>query len=199
MLPTIHSDLWDYLKKGYNILIPTNGYIASTGHATMGRGVALQAAKLFKNLDIALGKLQKQYGNHVFYFERQKLIMFPTKNHWKDNSDLTLINTSCLELKKLLSTKTDLKIVMPKIGCGNGKLKWGEISPIIEKHFSDLIEKEQLVIVDNEQGDSTFYRGDNKDNIFGEPENEKKPVIIEVDDKGNSKEYTVEDLLNGKA
>ena len=37
------DDIWEWYKKGYNIVVPTNGSLRSDGKATMGRGIALQA------------------------------------------------------------------------------------------------------------------------------------------------------------
>lgn len=177
MIKQIKGDLWDYLPQGYTVIVPTNGHVNSNGRAVMGRGIASQAAKLFRNLDQFLAKLLKEKGNNLFYFERIKVITFPTKNFWKDPSDLKLIEKSTLQLKELMIAKPELKIAMPKVGCGNGKLNWDEVAPIINKIFKDL--EERIVIVDNEQGDSRYYRGKNEQNIKGEPEEDNRGLLYD--------------------
>jgi hypothetical protein len=180
------DDIWFYWTKGYWVVVPTNGHINKQGEATMGRGVAYQANKLFKGLSKALGKLMVQNGNTVFLFEKQRLITFPTKNYWKDPSDLGIIEHSCKTLKALLKQykKEKIKFVMPKVGCGNGKLSWDKVQPIIKAYFSDL-EEDQIMIVDNEQGDSDWWIGRNRDEDK-EEEKKKKALIKEIDQTGNT-------------
>jgi hypothetical protein len=46
----IVGNIWDYYDKGHWIVITTNGIVNKNGEAIMGRGVALEAAKKFKDL-----------------------------------------------------------------------------------------------------------------------------------------------------
>lgn len=168
MLKVIKGDIWDYYQKGWSVIVPTNGWVNHDGMNVMGKGVALQARKLFYRIEYALGEKIKKHGNHVFYFERQNIFSFPTKHGWKQPSDLDLINSSCLELKSLLKflkqkENKDLKIVMPKVGCGWGKLKWEQVAPLISSQFGEFGE-DKFIIVDNESGETREWRGDNKDN-----------------------------------
>ena len=169
----IKDDLWEFYKKGWCIAIPTNGWVNQTGENPMPRGVSFHANQLFKNLDKAIGTSIKKNGNHVFYFERQRLITFPTKENWRDNSSLDLINQSCLELKVFLQKFSNLKVVLPKVGCGAGKLKWETVYPILNRILEEFGE-ERVIVVDNEQGDTKECMGKNENNV----RDDKKPLKI---------------------
>lgn len=164
----IKDDIWNWYEKGYHVVIPTNGYVNKVGECVMKRGLAYQAKKLFGKLSIALGNLINQHGNHVYYFERQRLVTFPTKHSWRDEkSDLQLIEASCKELVSLMQKFPTINIVMPKVGCGAGKIEWNSVAPIIQSFFGAFSDK-RFLIVDNEQGDANQdFRGVNKDNIRG--------------------------------
>ena len=98
----IVGDLFN-LNGGTDITIPTNGVVGVNGRAVMGAGVALIAKQSFENIDLVLGKQIKKYGNIPTYIggfisninkEHYNVFSFPTKNHWKDPSDLDLIINS---------------------------------------------------------------------------------------------------------
>ncbi len=80
----------------------------------------------------ASGVFQKQ-GYFVFKdpdFKTQ-VLCFPTKRHWKQDSQLRWIRTA---LKKLADTYKEhniTSIVFPPIGCGKGNLTWDEVKPVI--------------------------------------------------------------------
>lgn len=160
MIKTVKKDIWKLVPEGYVIVVPTNGWVNSDGQCAMGRGIAGQAKKLYKKFSYSVGNLIKKHGNSVFYFPRQKLVTFPTKHHWKGNADHLLISQSCEKLKKLMEQNPDMKVAMPKVGCGNGHLKWDDVAPTIERFFGGFPTK-RFLIVDNEQGDDDEWKGDN--------------------------------------
>lgn len=127
------GDLWDFYKDGYWVVIPTNGTVKRDGKAVMGAGLALDAARAFPDLPKKLGALLNDNGNHVRIIVDYRLIIFPTKKHWMDNSTLGLIKQSASELKKLLKTDLkDVKVCSPRVGCGLGKLSWDKVKPLLE-------------------------------------------------------------------
>lgn len=115
--------------------ITTNGTLRRNGNAIMGAGVALQARnKCLKrriNLEYILGNLIAQYGNHVFYIGNN-LYSFPTKLHWRDNSDINLIKRSATELVKLIDNTAYKRVLMTRPGCGNGRLDWKDVKPAVQ-------------------------------------------------------------------
>ena len=125
------GDLWDCYGKPYTvILITTNGKVKANGHAVMGRGCAYEAAKRFPGIAKTLGLLLEQNGNVVQEL-RLGLWSFPVKHSWEMDGDLGLIQDSAQQLDKLARASSD-NWILPRPGCGNGRLKWGEVKPVIE-------------------------------------------------------------------
>jgi len=122
------GDLWTY-PAAWRI-ITTNGVVKGNGEAVMGAGCALAAKQRFPYLPKQLGNALERYGNHLFIFGQYSIITFPTKNEWRDSSDLGLIEHSTEELLDCLMNRTMTKNtaenvhVMPRPGCGYGGLRW---------------------------------------------------------------------------
>lgn len=121
------GDLWEY--PGDVRVITTNGFVKKDGRAVMGRGCALQARKLYHDLDRLLGNLLLTEGNHVHYLHND-LVSFPVKHNWWEAADLDLIRQSTGELRALIGG-TSLRFVMIRAGCGNGRLTWKQVRPIL--------------------------------------------------------------------
>ena len=136
----IEQDIWQAHADGAIVVIPTNGNRTTMGLAVMGKGLALDAAQRFPLLPIELGELLRRYGNQVFKFPKHNLFTFPTKNDWRDDADLNLIRHSAMQL--LEYSKKDsaaFPVAIPKLGCGEGKLSWDQVEPIIEEFLGDLV------------------------------------------------------------
>lgn len=137
-MKVIKRNIWDYWKNGYMIVIPTNGTIKKDGSCVMGKGLALQAKQYIHNIEYILGEAIETEGNKVFVLKDAKIITFPVKHNWWEKADLNLIEQSAKELKKLATHCPDfLPIILPKVGCGNGQLKWKEVEPILNKYLTD--------------------------------------------------------------
>lgn len=132
------GNLWTYPADWR--IITTNGFVKKNGYAVMGRGVAYQATKRYPDIQIRLGEFLNAKGNHVGIFEDIGLITMPVKHNWYEEADLLLIERSCVEMASLPYKQT---FVLPKPGCGNGKLDWGEvqlvIEPILDDRFTVLV------------------------------------------------------------
>lgn len=119
----------------------------------MGKGIALQFKQAFpdnfkeykKICDaghLTPGMMFITTTNQLF---PKYIINFPTKGHWRGNSQLADIKaglqTLIQEVKRL-----DIKsISIPPLGCGNGGLDWSEVKPLIIEAFAPL-EAIQVVI-----------------------------------------------------
>jgi len=130
----IISNIWAYASKGV-IVIPTNGFVKSNGRAVMGRGLALDASTTFPMFSLELGNEIMLHGNHVVYWQKYELVTFPVKHNWWEIADLKLIAQSAEELRNLHFKKT---LYMPRVGCGNGKLDWTDVKPILEKYLGNF-------------------------------------------------------------
>ena len=134
------GDLWTY-RADWRI-ITTNGFVKTNGEAVMGRGTAWQAKKRWPKFPYAFGCFLNDYGNHVGEFifqdpysaDEVKIITMPTKHNWWDDADLILIERSCVEMASLPYSE---KFVLPRPGCGCGKLLWSDVKLVIEPLLDD--------------------------------------------------------------
>jgi hypothetical protein len=107
----------------------------------MGRGVALQAIQRMPDLQFALGAEIRHAGNHVYAFWKYRVVSFPVKAHWREQADLELISRSARELSGLSITRADGGLVrpiyLPRAGCGNGRLRWEDVRPLLAAILDD--------------------------------------------------------------
>lgn len=116
----------------------------------MGKGVALEFKRrwpdnfrAYKRLCDA-GKLSPgkmfifQMGDLLEGTERQFLINFPTKQHWKAKSKIEYVERGLDDLAHQVRELSIKSIVMPPLGCGNGGLDWNEVRPLIEEKLAPL-------------------------------------------------------------
>jgi hypothetical protein len=129
------GDLWDFYDQGYHVVVPTNLMLRRDGMAVMGRGVAEQAVRRFPKLPSWYGaKLKEGVGFALFHQER--LVMFPVKEDWRDQADLTLIRGSCIALR--IAAKLDgweAPYALPLVGCGFGELPEAQVLPVLKEHL----------------------------------------------------------------
>lgn len=136
----VYKNIWSAWEDNYYIVIPTNGFVKTNGECVMGRGLALQAKEKFPQLPLELGKRIVGCGNDVFIFLKYRLLTFPVKTVWYEKAKLELIEKSCKQLEEIFKYNLfDLPVplYLPRVGCGNGKLNWDEVKPILEKYLDD--------------------------------------------------------------
>jgi len=129
--------------------VTTNGIVRKDGLAVMGKGSAEEARHRFPGVDAYLGTLLTDYGNHVFPIQEVQdtrlgydwtLLSFPTKEHWREKSDLELIRRSCGELMDEADrTPAWQTILLPRPGCGQGGLDWPDVRRIITPLLDDRV------------------------------------------------------------
>jgi hypothetical protein len=64
------------------------------------------------------------------------LISFPTKRHWREDSDIELIKRSAQELVSILKDDPAKRVLFTRPGCGNGNLDWEDVRPILQTILS---------------------------------------------------------------
>lgn len=130
-------------------VITTNGSVRKDGRAVMGRGCAHEAAQQFPHLPTMLGARLTLNGNRIHYFSDVALgadfglFTFPVKHQWMEPASLELIAESVASFSRQLLTSATY--VMPRPGCGNGRLRWTDVQPllaplpdsVIVVHFED--------------------------------------------------------------
>jgi hypothetical protein len=135
----ILGDLWDYGLPAI-VLITTNGTVKKpSGECVMGRGCALEAKMRFPGIARRLGQQIKDHGNRVHVLEPGKIWSFPVKHNWWDTADLALIAQSAQELAAEAVTRDTVRFILPRPGCGNGKLGWWQVRPVPEKLLPDNV------------------------------------------------------------
>lgn len=111
------------------IVIPVNGFVKRDGKLVMGAGVAKQALDRYPDVDTEFGSMFSENGFFCQASNYYPLVAFPTKPEsgsggepgWQCESDIGLIEKS---LKELIEMDLEGKVVLPRIGCGNGGLDW---------------------------------------------------------------------------
>ena len=125
-----NKDIFYLAMNNEAVCVTTNGQVNKNGEAVMGKGIALEAKNLF-HCEKLLGQYIKTYGNRAFNLGRYQrdnqiftLFSFPTKRHWKDCSDITLIVHSAEQLVEMCDKFNITKCYLPLVGCGAGELNW---------------------------------------------------------------------------
>lgn len=113
-------------------------------HGVMGAGVALVFKNRYPDMyraygaacragELAPGKL------HVWTNPSGDwIINFPTKRHWREHSRYEDIAAGLSALRDYLADKGPVKVALPALGCGNGKLDWKTVAPMISTALDGL-------------------------------------------------------------
>jgi O-acetyl-ADP-ribose deacetylase (regulator of RNase III) len=120
----------------------------------MGKGIALMFKETFpdnfKLYEAACKRGDVKVG-HMFVTERNLLggpkwiINFPTKEHWRNPSELVWIEAGLADLIRVIREKGIRSIALPPLGSGNGGLDWQEVRSKIESAFADVANVEVIV------------------------------------------------------
>lgn len=148
-MKVITGNITDYVESAY-LVIPTNIGWRGDGRNVMGRGLALWAAYRYPELPAWYGDQCQKHGEKTpvmlwsFPGRISSIILFPVKPlnkaapwlSWQSNADLGRIEQSAKELAALETTLYDEKpIMVPAVGCGNGRLLLKDVQPILERHL----------------------------------------------------------------
>jgi len=102
----------------------------------MGKGIALQAKQRFPKLPELVGSIIQQHKHSFGVFPVERIITFPTKVNWYEESKLDLIAASFAQLIIVANTMLPDRlrpIYCVKFGCSNGRLDWEtQVKPILE-------------------------------------------------------------------
>lgn len=131
------GNLWDFYDLGEYVCITTNGVVRSDGACVMGRGTANQATKKIPGIQFEIGNLIKLHGNVPHYIPKKRIITFPVKHHWADEADLELIKQSAETIQIGTYMALLQHVYLPRPGCGNGRLNWATVKPMIASILDD--------------------------------------------------------------
>lgn len=157
------GDIWQLAESSSNsyVVVPTNlVFVPSTNgkRLVMGAGLAKQASERYPNIQY---DIVKEYEKHSYLgnFLWEKLvhvlpcgiIILPTKQHWKNASNLWLIVEGLKQLRKEMDSNPLLResvILVPQIGCGLGGLNWYKtVRPEVVKYLVEGMEKSPVKTV----------------------------------------------------
>jgi O-acetyl-ADP-ribose deacetylase (regulator of RNase III) len=119
------------------IVIPVNTV------GVMGKGLALQATRNWPDLQatyrralkvglLGIGKV------FTVHYTGVSLILFPTKDDWRDPSRLEYIQAGLQSLTVELAELKPRGVAIPALGCGLGGLDWNAVRPMIEAALPNM-------------------------------------------------------------
>jgi len=120
----------------------------------MGKGVALAFRKTFPDAmeeylravrddKIRVGEVQVV---KTQYITPRYIINFPTKTHWRYPSKIEYIDTGLSDLVSKIKKHHIRSISIPPLGCGNGKLEWKAVKPLIVRHLEQISGQAEVII-----------------------------------------------------
>lgn len=113
----------------------------------MGRGIALQFKKAFPENFRAYAKACKRgqvKPGRLFMFETKTLtnpryiMNFPTKRHWRGNSQVKDIDAGLIDLARLIRERGIKSIAVPPLGSGLGGLEWSNVRKRITATLAEI-------------------------------------------------------------
>jgi hypothetical protein len=141
----VTGNVFDEIGKADALCITTNGIVRKNGWAICGAGVALAARLRWPDFEQKLGEKLLYTKKNIPHFILQVILRenitrvysFPTKNDWRNSSDIELIKNSA----KILLENADIyqwtRIAVPRPGCHNGGLNWSDVKKELETIFDD--------------------------------------------------------------
>lgn len=113
------------------------------GAAVMGRGCAREATNRLPGIEYEFGRLLKEHGNRVVRFDTNwtwrdaRIATFPVKLHWREEARIELIERSAHQLVRLADKFFYKNVLLPRPGCGNGRLRWQDVRAVLEEILDD--------------------------------------------------------------
>jgi hypothetical protein len=65
-------------------------------------------------------------------------LLFPTKSHWRENSDINGIEKGLIWFKSNYTSERIKSVAIPALGCGLGNLEWKNVGPLMCKYLSKI-------------------------------------------------------------
>lgn len=109
----------------------------------MGKGIALSFKKRYPEMyerykAVCEQGLLKTGKLMLFYEADYWLLLFPTKESWRQPSRLEYIEAGLQKFVQTYAAKGITSIAFPRLGCGNGELKWEDVKPLMEQYLKKL-------------------------------------------------------------
>lgn len=106
----------------------------------MGAGIAKQCKQLypatFEQYRQKCRAGEYKPGQPILTTIDRPLLLFPTKNDWRNDSEYEWIEEG---LKRIAKNAHRFKsIAIPPLGCGHGNLDWNRVKALIQQHLGGL-------------------------------------------------------------
>ena len=120
----------------------------------MGKGIALQFKQAYpdnyKVYRRACDRKELEPGKMLVvetgrFASPRYIINFPTKRHWRGNSQLEDVDSGLHALVAEIESRGIMSVAIPALGCGNGGLEWSLVRTRIEEAMSQLSDVKVLV------------------------------------------------------
>lgn len=109
----------------------------------MGKGIALTFRNRYPEMysiyrqacachKLTIGRLLLWYGTDHW------VLNFPTKEHWRNPSKLEYIEQGLKKFDQKYLDYNIYSVAFPRLGCGNGGLRWEDVKPLMERYLRDL-------------------------------------------------------------
>lgn len=111
----------------------------------MGKGIALafkeRYPEMFEEYKRKCEKRELTAGKLMIWNNApdHKILLFPTKEHWRSPSKIEYIEKGLETFRKKYLDMGITSIAFPKLGTGNGGLKWEDVQPVMEKYLKRLV------------------------------------------------------------
>lgn len=123
--------------------------------AVMGAGLARAFRNRYHGLnaeykgmcesgELAIGKV------NVFPIaeSEQQILLFPSKGHWREDSQISYIEEGLQDLVKNYKTYGITSIAIPPVGCGLGKLDYTEdVKPLLMQYLDPIKDLEVYILL----------------------------------------------------
>lgn len=109
----------------------------------MGKGLALsfkqRYPEMFERYKAVCEKHLLTVGKLMLFYEPDHwLLLFPTKENWRNPSKLEYIEKGLMKFVQTYAEKNITSIAFPRLGCGNGELDWNDVKPLMERYLKKL-------------------------------------------------------------
>lgn len=109
----------------------------------MGKGIALEFKKRYPDYYLSYKSRceanQVKVGN-VYLYKKPTIwiLSFPTKDHWRNNSKMSYIETGLDDLVADYAKFGITSLALPALGCANGGLEWADVKDLIVSKLEKL-------------------------------------------------------------
>lgn len=128
-----------------DVLVNTvNCQLSRYGNGVMGKGVALAFKERYPTImpqyEAAIRSGELKPGRTLLFDlpDGRKWAAMGTKDHFRDNSMYQWVDSGLRELGEKMREAGLKSVALPPPGCGNGKLAWDRVEPMVHQHLQGL-------------------------------------------------------------